>query len=343
MENSIWKLLEDLKPKKGVTEIILNSSDNVYIEKDGDLIRLNVELKKEDIASFCKEVADFNQVQFGPEYPIIDGILPDGSRVNVISDRYTDGFPAITIRKYLKNISDFDQLEGKFLITDKWIEFFKAVVAARFNVIISGGTAVGKTTFMNLMLNEVSPIDRIVTLEDTKELNFKSHNCVRLFTAGHNASMERPLQMRDLVKNTLRMRPDRIIVGEVRGAEAFDLLQAMNTGHQGSMCTVHANSPVEALSRLENLFLFSGFDIPLKAVRKQISSGVDYIVQLDRNKEGDRIVSTVTEVTGMEQDVISTQSIGQLGDLNLEFTGIVPKRIQNLMDVGLDTDFFLDI
>jgi pilus assembly protein CpaF len=326
MENSVWKLLSDLSLKKGVSEVIINSTDNVYIEKNSILIRLNVELKEQDLYEFCEQVAVQNNLKFGPENPIIDGTLQDGSRINVISSQYTGTTPAITIRKYLKNIQTFDELDGKFLLTAKWIHFFKNIVAAKSNIIISGGTAMGKTTFMNLLLNEVSPMERIITLEDTKELSFESHNSVRLFSSAQKSGIEKPLQMRDLVKNTLRMRPDRIIVGEVRGAEVFDLLQAMNTGHEGSMCTVHANSALEALSRLENLFLLAGFDVPQKAIRSQISDGVDFIIQLNRNSSGERIVSEVLELTGMQQNTISSQSIGKLGQNNIEFTGIVPDK-----------------
>tara|TARA_Y100000768_G_scaffold388748_1_gene386786 strand:+ start:8776 stop:9807 length:1032 start_codon:yes stop_codon:yes gene_type:complete len=343
VENSIWQLLESLKPKKGVTEVIINSPDNVYIEKEGDLIRLNVEIKPSDFDTFCHEVATQNQVKFGYEHPIVDGILPDGSRINIISNRYTDKFPAITIRKYLKNIRSFDELEGKFLISEKWIRFFKSLVAARVNIIVSGGTGCGKTTFLNLLLNELSPLERIITIEDTRELSFKSPNHVRLYTAMANSGIENPLQMRDLVKNTLRMRPDRIIVGEVRGAEAFDMLQAMNTGHDGSMCTLHANSPVEALARLENLFLFAGFEVPVNTVRKQISSAVDFIIQLDRNENGERIVSEVLELTRMEGQVISSQKIGMRSELALEFSGIVPACMKKLIPVGLESDFFVEI
>lgn len=343
MDNSIWKLLEDLKPKKGVTEVIINAPDNVYIEKEGDLIRLNVELNADHFEPFCQEVAKQNQVHFGIENPIVDGSLPDGSRINIISSRYTDKFPAITIRKYLKNIRNFDELDGKFLISNKWIKLFRALVESRSNIIVSGGTGVGKTTFLNLLLNELSPLDRVITIEDTKELSFKSPNTVRLFTANMNAGLTNPLQVRDLVKNTLRMRPDRIIIGEVRGAEAFDLLQAMNTGHDGSMCTVHANSSVEALSRIENLFLFAGFEVPQKAVRKQISTAVDYIIQLDRNERGERIVSEVVEITKMEGEIITSNRIGIRGDNGLEFTGVVPVSMKKLMPAGIAPDFFVDI
>ncbi len=343
MENSIWTMLGELNKKRGVTEVIINSPDFVYIERDGDLIRLNVEILPEDINTFCQDVALQNKLSFDVEHPVIDGVLADGSRINIISSLYTNDYPAITIRKYLKEINSFDDLDGKFNISAKWIEFFKALVAAKCNVIISGGTGVGKTTFLNLMLQEISPTERVITIEDTKELNFSTPNTVRLFTANAGAKMNNPLGMGALVKNTLRMRPDRIIIGEVRGGEAFDLLQSMNTGHDGSMCTIHANGPGEALMRLENLMLYSGFDIPVKARRFQIMSAVDFIIQLDRDREKGRYVSQITEVGKMEGDKILLQNIGETGELGPQFTGLVPMRIQKLMDVGLNSDFFVDI
>ncbi len=343
MENTVWKLIQDLNTKKGITEIIINHADLVYIEREGELIRLNASLEQKDIPLFCQDVAKLNKVEFGSDYPILDGILQDGSRINIISSVYTSTGPAITIRKYLKEITTFDALDGKFNITQKWIDFFKALVAAKCNIIVSGGTGVGKTTFLNLLLQEIAPTERIITLEDTKELSFRNPNTVRMFTANASSQVNNPLDMRALVKNTLRMRPDRIVIGEVRGAEAFDLLQVMNTGHDGSMCTVHSNSPAECLMRLENLFLFAGYDVPLKAVRSQMMSAIDFIIQLDRDRDNGRVVSRITEVTRMEGENILLQDIGIRSEMGPEFTGLVPMRVQKLMDVGLSTDFFMDI
>lgn len=343
MDNTVWKCLQDLSTKKGITEVIINSADNVYIEREGDLIRINAEIEPDDISHFCQDVAKFNKMQFGPDYPILDGTLPDGSRINMISSIYTLSGPAISIRKYLKNINDFDTLDGKFNITKKWIDLFKAMVKAKTNILVSGGTGAGKTTFLNLLLQEISPTTRVVTLEDTRELNFDNPNTVRLLTASASMKSKHPLNMRDLVKNCLRMRPDRIIMGEVRGAEAFDLLQIMNTGHDGSMCTIHANSPSEALKRMENLFLFAGFDVPVKAVRHQINSAIDYIIHLSRDREGDRIVSHITEVTGMEGENILLQDIGERTENGPEFTGLVPTKVHRLFGAGLPEDFFTDL
>lgn len=342
-ENGVWKLLAELSTKKGITEVIINNVDNVYIERDGELIRLNARLSPEDIVGFCKEAATFNKSQFNSNHPILDGILPDGSRINIISSVYTTSSPAITIRKYLKNIQSFDQSPGIFGLNQKWIRLLKTMVQARQNIIISGGTGNGKTTFMNLMMQEISPTERVVTIEDTKELQFNIPNSVRLVSKTSSSNLDSPLGARELLKNTLRMRPDRIIIGEVRGGEAFDLLQAMNTGHKGSMCTIHSNSPAECLSRLESLFLFAGFDVPMKAVRQQISMAVDFIVQLDRDRDGNRVVSKITEISNMEGDKVLLQDIGIHNSGQAQFTGLVPKRMKELMEYGLNADFFIEM
>ena len=342
-KNSVWNLLEDLKKKKGITEVIINNADFIYIERQGDLIRLNVELEDEDIYSFCNDVAKMNKQSFGKDHPVLDGTLDDGSRINILDSTYTNGMPAITIRKYLREISNFDSLEGKFLISQKWISFLRTIVTSKCNIIVSGGTGVGKTTLLNLLLQEMKHTERVITIEDTRELFFNIPNQLNLITANAFSKVKNPLKMRDLLKNTLRMRPDRIIVGEVRGEEAFDLLQAMNTGHDGSMCSVHANSPAEALSRLENLFLFAGFNVPLKAVREQLVSAIDFIIQIEKNRNGERVISRITELSNMEGDTILLQDIGRKGEFGLEFTGLAPKRMMHLIAEGLPKDFFNEI
>jgi pilus assembly protein CpaF len=204
------------------------------------------------------------------------------------------------------------------------------------NIIVSGGTGVGKTTFLNLLLRELSPAERVVTIEDTIEISLSLPNVVRL-----EASGQQKLTMSDLVKNTLRMRPDRIIIGEVRGGELFDLLQAMNTGHEGSMSSIHANNTGECLNRMENLFLMSGFDLPFHVVRKQMALGIDFIVQLNRDREGNRIISQITEVTGMEANTVLTQDIALAEDGPLLKTGLSPQNRRKLEKMGgLRPDFF---
>lgn len=342
-DNSLWKLLNDLKLKKGISEIIFNNAETVYIERAGEMIRLAVELEKKDFEEFCQDVAKFNKGAFGPNNPIIDGSLPDGSRINIISSLYTHSLPAITIRKYLSHISSFDQLDGKFGISDKWIELFKSIVKAKKNVLISGGTNVGKTTFMNLMLKEIFPNERVVIIEDTKELQCSLKNKVNLVASHNRDQVTAPLEIKDLIKNSLRMRPDRIIIGEVRGGEAFDLLQAMNTGHDGSMSTIHANSPPEALMRLESLFAYSGYDVPVKAVRKQLSVALDFVIQLGKSKSGERIVKAVSEVGGMEGDIVLLQAIGKESARGPVFTGLVPGCVSDLIGHGLDPEFFTSL
>lgn len=339
-ENTVWNLLNDLEQKKGITEIVINDPKRVFVERQGQFIQLNIQLRKNDLYEFSKEVANFNKKQFDRLNPVLDGILPDGSRINVIAEPFSQGSPAITIRKYLKSIKTFDDDPHIFGLNEKWVEFLKALVGSRCNLIVSGGTGVGKTTFINLLLNEMSVAERIVTIEDTQELSLKGPNVVRLETFVPTKDSA-GLTARDLVKNTLRMRPDRIIVGEVRGAEVFDLLQAMNTGHDGSMSSIHASSPGECISRMENLFLMAGFDVPYQVVRRQISQGVDFIIQLGRNREGKRVVNNIMEITGMEGPNILSQQIAIREDESLEQTGISPKNMEKIHRMGgLPMDFF---
>jgi pilus assembly protein CpaF len=340
--NSVWGLLKDLATKSGITEVIINRPDNVYIERAGEFIRLNTTLDRYDIDSFIQDCADYNKKSFDETHPVLDGRLPDGSRLNVISDAFSLSCPAITIRKYLKNIKTFDTSKGIFGTNPKWITLLTALVHSKMNIIVSGGTGVGKTTFLNLLLQEVSPSERIITIEDTRELSFNLPNVVRLESRLMPESEGQSLSTRDLVKNTLRMRPDRIIIGEVRGGEVFDLLQAMNTGHEGSMGSIHANSPLECLNRMENLYLLAGYDVPVRAIRYQISTSIDFIIQVGRDKEGNRVVKQLTEVSSMEQDRITLQDIAKMVDGRPKFTGLVPQRIKDLMEFGVKSDFFMN-
>lgn len=340
--NSVWALLSEISKKQGITEIILNRADLIFVEHQGELVKLNAKVEPKDLESFVNEVAAMNQKNFGADHPIMDGTLPDGSRVNIISKEYAQGGPAITIRKYLKNIKSFDSSPGLFGLDPRWTQFLKMLVASKQNVMISGGTGVGKTTFLNLMLQEINPLERVISIEDTRELNFNLPNVVRLEARTGSFTGGIALSMRELVKNTLRMRPDRIVVGEVRGGEVFDLLQAMNTGHDGSMASVHANNPGECLNRLENLYLLSGYDVPVRAIRQQIGSAVDFVVQLKRTRENQRIVSQITELAGFEGDKVLMQDVGMHRDGRLQFTGLVPKSMTKLVDAGLPKDFFVN-
>lgn len=340
-ENAVWALVNDLGTKKGISEIVINGPKEVFVERGGQFIQLNVTLSKEDIRDFSAEMAEFNKKIFDVDNPILDGNLPDGSRVNILNEPFAHGCPAISIRKYLKHISSFESNPSIFGLNPMWVEFFQAIVASKLNVIVSGGTGVGKTTFMNLLLQELSKQERVITIEDTLELSFKHPNLVRLESGSSSAVSNASISTRDLVKNTLRMRPDRIIIGEVRGGELFDLLQAMNTGHDGSMASVHANSPAECLSRLETLYLLAGFDVPYQAVKKQIANAVDIIIQIGRDREGNRVITSVQEITGMEATNILSQQLAVFEDGTLTSTGITPKNMQRLNQMGgLPLNFF---
>jgi pilus assembly protein CpaF len=341
MANSIWNLINDLGKKNGITEILINGPKNVFVERGGQFIQINANLPLVDIKEFIKEVAELNQKHCDNDNPILDGNLPDGSRINIINEPFVSGSPAISIRKYLKFISSFENNPIIFGLTPQWIEFLKAVIAARLNVVVSGGTGVGKTTFLNLMINEIPSHERVITIEDTIELSINKPNVVRLESGAKAMQSKSSLSTRDLVKNTLRMRPDRIIIGETRGGELFDLLQAMNTGHDGSMTSVHASSGSECLSRMETLFLLAGFEIPLNVVRRQMTSAIQFIIQLGRDREGHRIISEIIEVCGMEGPTMLIQTIAERVDGILEFRGMAPKNMEKLNRLGgLPLNFF---
>ena len=339
-KNKVKDLFEEIAKKSGISEVIINNLDNVYVEKDGELIRIDIKFTQEEIEEFCQELALFNRKVFNSDNPIMDGNLPDGSRLNFIHKDYTNNCHAITIRRYMKSIKTFDGSPDIFGLNQNWTYFLKTLIKAKVNIVVAGGTGVGKTTFLNLLLQEIPQKERIVTIEDTRELQFNLPNVVRL-EARPAVGEQKGLSIRNLLKNTLRMRPDRIIVGECRGEEVFDLLQAMNTGHEGSMTSIHANTPGECLMRLENLYLLSGYDLPIKALRYQVSSAVDFIIQIRRDKDGKRIVSHVTEIANMEGDKILMQDVGAYKNGEFKFTGLVPSCSERLQKAGLPKDFFV--
>lgn len=340
-QSNIWNLLSDIAKKGGISEVVINSPKQVFVERGGKFLQINASFNDDDVWAFVKEVSDYNQKDCSKDNPILDGNLPDGSRVNIIMPPFVSNFPAISIRRYLKLSTTFNESPEIFGLNTDWIKLLRAMIKARMNIVISGGTGVGKTTFMNLMLAEIDKTERVITIEDTLELSLNMPNLVRLEAGGKSRYSKAVLQTRDLVKNTLRMRPDRIIIGETRGAELFDLLQAMNTGHEGSMTSVHSNSPGECLSRMETLFLMAGFDIPIGVVRKQVSTAIDFIIQIGRDETGKRVLMEITELNGMEGQTILTTSIAKRVDGELKFQGITPKRIDTLSREGdINVNFF---
>ena len=338
--NKVWQLITDLSNKRGITEIAINGEDSVFVERDDEFIGLNVKLPLKDLFEFADEVAKQNKQVCDEENPIFDGILPDGSRINIIRKPFVKSDIAITIRKYAAKSMSLINGAELFNINPRWIPFFSTIVKTKANIIVSGGTGIGKTTFLNMMLNEISPDERIITIEDTLELSFNRKNYVSLESGAKISTKKVTLTTSDLVRNSLRMKPERIFIGEIRGPEIFDLLQAMNTGHEGSMTSIHANSSVEALTRLETLYLMGGFDVPITVVRSHISQAVDYIIQLGKDREGCRCVKKVIEVGNMEAGNILTTTILDY-DSELNFTGVVPGNFNQLVEEGiLERDFF---
>jgi len=297
--------LQPLLSDPEVTEVMVNGPKSVYIEKNGQLTKSNVAF---DDDNHVLQIIDRIILPLGRyvdnDNPTVDARLPDGSRVNAVVPPVAIDGPSITIRKFAKERLGISTLIDFGSITDKMAEFLRACVLSHLNVIISGGTGSGKTTLLNVLSGFISEEERIVTIEDAAELKLQQSHVLRMETKPPNVEGRGAVTIRDLVRNSLRMRPDRIVVGEVRGGEALDMLQAMNTGHDGSLTTVHANSPRDALARIETLVLMAGMDLPLKVVRQQIASAVDLIVQLTRLKDGSRKVTAVTEVAGMEGDTI---------------------------------------
>src|SRR3954471_16657761 len=302
--------LEPLLDRDDISDIMVNGADKVYIEVDGKIELTPIRFRDNaQLMNICQRIVSAVGRRVDEANPICDARLADGSRVNVIAPPLSIDGPALTIRKFKRDKLTLDKLVEYRSISPLGAQLLKIIGAARINTIISGGTGSGKTTLLNCLTRYIDAGERIITCEDAAELQLQQPHVVRLETRPANLEGVGQVTMRDLVRNCLRMRPERIIVGEVRGPEAFDLLQAMNTGHDGSMGTLHANSPREALSRLENMIGMAGINLPSKAVRTQIASAVNLIVQISRMRDGVRRVTHVTEVVGMEGDVIVTQDL----------------------------------
>jgi len=302
--------LERLLADDGITEIMVNGPYDVWIERGGKLYQTTVKFQDE---SHLRRILNKIVAQVGRRIDessaMVDARLPDGSRINAIIPPLSLSGPLMTIRKFSRTRLNFHDMIRLGTLTTETMEFLERCVQAKLNILISGGTGSGKTTLLNVLSEAIPDTDRIVTIEDSAELSLHQRHTLRLESRPANIEGEGEVSIRDLVRNSLRMRPDRIVVGEVRGAEALDMLQAMNTGHEGSLSTVHANSPRDALSRVETMVMMAGFDLPLRAVRQQISSAIDLVIQLERLEDGSRRVVAITEVQRMEVDVVTLQEL----------------------------------
>ena len=302
--------LEMLIELTDITEIMVNGPNNVYVEYQGKLYKTDSAFADDyQVLAAIERIVSPLGRRIDESSPMVDARLADGSRVNAIIPPLSLIGPSITIRKFSADPLTSDDLVNYGSASHDIFNFLRACVKVRKNIIISGGTGSGKTTFLNILSSFLPNSERIVTIEDAAELQLRQDHVVRLESRPPNIEGKGEISIRDLVKNSLRMRPDRIVVGECRGGEALDMLQAMNTGHDGSLTTVHANSPRDALARLETLVLMAGFDLPLRAIREQIASAVSIIVQVNREKDGSRKVTRVSEITKMEGDIITLQDI----------------------------------
>ena len=302
--------LEPLLARDDIADIMVNGSKNVYIEVNGKVEQTGIRFRdNQQLLNICQRIVSQVGRRVDESSPICDARLPDGSRVNVIAPPLSIDGTALTIRKFKKDKLTLDQIMKFGAISPAGADVLKIIGRVRCNVIISGGTGSGKTTLLNCLTNYVDRDERVITCEDLAELQLQQPHVVRLETRPANLEGEGEVTMRDLVKNCLRMRPERIIVGEVRGPEVFDLLQAMNTGHDGSMGTIHSNSPRECLNRMESMIAMGGYTLPQKTVREIIVGSVDVIIQAARLRDGSRRITHITEVIGMEGDVIITQDL----------------------------------
>lgn len=343
--------LEPLLADDSVSEIMVNSFDYIYIERSGRIARADTTFTDDaHLLRIIEKIVSQVGRRIDEASPMVDARLPDGSRVNAVIPPLALNGPALTIRKFSRDPLGMDDLIRFGSLTPRAAEFLAACVRGQLNILIAGGTGSGKTTLLNVLSSFIPREERIVTIEDAAELQLQQEHVVRLESRPANIEGKGEVRIRELVRNSLRMRPDRIVVGEVRGPETLDMLQAMNTGHEGSLTTIHANSPRDALSRLETLVLTAGVDLPLRSIRDQIASAFDLLIQAARLVDGSRRVTHLTEVIGMESDVVTLQDVftarieddrgGLLGPLRA--TGLQPHFLEKLAGAGvqLPASFF---
>jgi pilus assembly protein CpaF len=338
--------LEQFLADDDISDILVNTYKQIYIEKFGKLELTTTKFHDDGhLMLIIERILSKVGRRVDESSPMVDARLPDGSRVNAIIPPVSLDGPSLSIRKFRTDILSMDDLQRGGSVDGPMIQFLKAAVACRLNILISGGTGAGKTTLLNILSGYISSGERIVTIEDSAELRLQKPHVVRLETRPPNIEGKGTVSQRDLVRNALRMRPNRIIIGEVRGPEIYDMLQAMNTGHDGSLTTVHANGPRDVLLRIETLMLLSGVAIPVRAVRELISTSIDIVVQITRFSDGTRKVSSVSEIVGMEHETITMQEIfqyrktgvGEFGETlgSFEATGIRPHSLVRIENSGI--------
>ena len=339
--------IEPLLKDDSVTEVMVNGPMQVYVERKGKLVLTDVRFRDDaHVMHVIEKIVSPLGRRIDESSPMVDARLPDGSRVNAIIPPLSLKGPSLTIRKFAKDPFTVDDLVDFGTFTQEMADLLRACVEGKLNIVVSGGTGSGKTTTLNVLSSFIPAEDRIVTIEDAAELQLRQEHVVTLETRPPNIEGKGAVTMRDLVRNSLRMRPDRIVVGEVRSGEALDMLQAMNTGHDGSLTTGHANAPRDMLSRLETMVMMAGMDLPVRAIREQIASAIDLIVQQSRLRDGSRKLTYLTEVQGMEGDVITLQDIfvfdqtgrDENGKVIGRFrpTGIRPKFLEKLATNGIN-------
>ena len=331
-----------------VTEVMVNGPTHVYVERDGQVERVTSGFID---ANHVRRIIDKIVVEVGRRVdeanPMVDARLPDGSRVNAVIHPLSIGGPFLTIRKFAKDPFQIDDLIGFGTLCPEVIPLLDAAVRGRLNIVVSGGTGTGKTTLLNVLSSFIPANERVVTIEDAKELQLRQEHVLPLEARASNIEGKGAISIRDLLRNSLRMRPDRIVVGECRAGEALDMLQAMNTGHDGSITTIHSNSPRDTLSRIETMTMMAGFDLPIRAIREQMASALDLIIHVTRLRDGTRRVTQITEVQGMEGDLITLQDVFAFDfeagvDENgrfkgrLKSNGIRPHFTEKLLNYGIN-------
>ncbi len=339
--------LESLLHDPSVTDIMVNGFDTVYVERGGRLKRTPIRFKDDDhVVRIIQRIVGRMGRRIDETSPMVDGRLPDGSRINAIIPPLALDGPLVSIRRFGAKPLEANDLVSNGSLRAPMLEFLAACVRARLNVLISGGTGSGKTTLLNVLSRFIYDDERVATIEDAAELKLQQSHVIRMETRPANIEGEGEVTTRDLVRNALRMRPDRIVVGECRGAEALDMLQAMNTGHDGSLTTIHANSPRDAMMRLEMMVGMTGIDIPIWTIRRQVASAIHIVVQVARISGGPRKITRISEVTGMEGDILTMHDLFEFNQLGIdenrvaygEFvaTGICPCRLPHLQSSGQD-------